>query len=86
MENRLIPNHLRFRCRHLRNAVRACFSHCARHSYATSVCLANGVSLENVAKMLGHSNIKMTQHYARVLDSSILRDMNQVQAALSNNM
>ena len=60
--------------------------HLARHSYATSVCLANGVSLENVAKMLGHSNIKMTQHYARVLDSSILRDMNQVQAALSSNM
>lgn len=61
-------------------------THCARHSYATSVCLANGVSLENVAKMLGHSNIKMTQHYARVLDSSILRDMNHVQAALSSNM
>lgn len=61
-------------------------THCARHSYATSVCLANGVSLENVAKMLGHSNIKMTQHYARVLDSSILRDMNLVQAALSSSM
>lgn len=61
-------------------------THCARHSYATSVCLANGVSLENVAKMLGHANIKMTQHYARVLDSSILRDMNQVQAALSSSM
>lgn len=61
-------------------------THVARHSYATSVCLANGVSLENVAKMLGHSNIKMTQHYARVLDSSILRDMNQVQAALSSSM
>lgn len=61
-------------------------THTARHSYATSVCLANGVSLENVAKMLGHSNIKMTQHYARVLDSSILRDMNQVQAALSSSM
>lgn len=61
-------------------------THCARHSYATSVCLANGVSLENVAKMLGHSNIKMTQHYARVLDSSILRDMNQVQTALSSSM
>ena len=38
-------------------------THVARHSYATSVCLANGVSIENVAKMLGHSNIKMTQHY-----------------------
>ena len=58
-------------------------THCARHSYATSVCLANGVSLENVAKMLGHSNIKMTQHYARVLDSSILRDMMQVGRAIS---
>lgn len=58
-------------------------THCARHSYATSVCLANGVSLENVAKMLGHSNIKMTQHYARVLDNSILRDMMQVGRAIS---
>lgn len=58
-------------------------THCARHSYATSVCLANGVSLENVAKMLGHSNIKMTQHYARVLDSSILRDMMQLERAIS---
>lgn len=83
MENRLIPNRLRLHCLHLQNAVWTCFSHCARHSYATSVCLANGVSLENVAKMLGHSNIKMTQHYARVLDSSILRDMMQVERAIS---
>lgn len=59
-------------------------THTARHSYATSVCLANGVSIENVAKMLGHSNIKMTQHYARVLDSSILKDMNNVRDILSN--
>jgi len=60
--------------------------HTARHSYATSVCLANGVSIENVAKMLGHSNIKMTQHYARVLDSSILRDMNNVKNVMSKVM
>ncbi len=59
-------------------------THTARHSYATSVCLANGVSIENVAKMLGHSIIKMTQHYARVLDSSILKDMNNVRDVLSN--
>lgn len=59
-------------------------THMSRHSYATSVCLANGVSIENVAKMLGHSNIKMTQHYARVLDSSILKDMNNVRDVLSN--
>ncbi len=61
-------------------------THTARHSYATSVCLANGVSIENVAKMLGHSNIKMTQHYARVLDSSILKDMNNVRSVLSSNL
>lgn len=50
-------------------------SHTARHSFATSVALANGVSIENVAKMLGHSDTKMTRHYARVLDKSIMRDI-----------
>ncbi len=58
-------------------------SHVARHSFSTSVCLANGVSLDNVAKMLGHSDTKMTQHYARVLDSSIMKDMEGVEKLLS---
>lgn len=61
-------------------------THVARHSYATSVCLANGVSIENVAKMLGHSNIKMTQHYARVLDSSILKDMMNVKVSYQKSL
>ena len=59
-------------------------THTGRHTFSTVVALANNVSLENVAKMLGHSNIKMTQHYARVLDSSILKDMNNVRDILSN--
>ena len=50
-------------------------THTGRHSFATSVALANGVSIENVAKMLGHSDTKMTRHYARVLDKNIMRDM-----------
>jgi site-specific recombinase XerD len=50
-------------------------THTARYTYASVVCLANGVSMENVAKMLGHSDIRMTQHYAKVMDSSIKRDM-----------
>ena len=58
-------------------------THSARHSYATSVCLANGVSIENVAKMLGHSNISMTKRYARVLDQSILNDMQKVGSNLT---
>lgn len=58
-------------------------THTGRHSYATSVCLANGVTIENVAKMLGHSDTKMTRHYARVLDKSIMRDMSNVNARFS---
>ncbi len=57
-------------------------THVARHSYATSVCLANGVSMENVAKMLGHADTSVTGHYARVLDQSIYRDMERVNGCL----
>ena len=39
-------------------------THCARHTFATTVTLANHVSIESVSKMLGHKNIRMTQHYA----------------------
>lgn len=53
--------------------------HVARHTAATSVFLANKVSLENVAKILGHKSTKMTQRYAKVLDSSIKRDMENVE-------
>lgn len=53
-------------------------THTGRHTFSTTVALANNVSLENVAKMLGHANTKMTQRYAKVLDQSILRDMQGV--------
>ena len=59
-------------------------THTARHSFATSVALGNGVSIENVAKMLGHSDTKMTRHYARVLDKSIMRDMAIVNGKFSD--
>ena len=54
-------------------------THVARHTAATVVFLANDVSMENVSKILGHSNIRMTQHYAKVLDSSIMREMRNVE-------
>lgn len=50
-------------------------THLARHTFATTVTLANHVSIENVSKMLGHSSIRMTQHYARILDASIASEM-----------
>ncbi len=55
-------------------------THVARHTAATVVFLANKVSIENVAKILGHSSTAMTQHYAKVLDDSILRDMANVES------
>ncbi|KKB49446.1 site-specific integrase [Parabacteroides gordonii] len=58
-------------------------THSARHSYATSICLANGVSMENVAKMLGHADTSVTKHYARVLDQNIFKDMKKVNSCLS---
>lgn len=49
--------------------------HMARHTFATSVTLSNGVPIESVSKMLGHKNIQTTQHYARVLDKKVSEDM-----------
>jgi site-specific recombinase XerD len=59
-------------------------THTARHTAASVIFLANQVSMENVAKMLGHSSTRMTQHYAKVLDSSIMRDMENVEKTLGN--
>ena len=50
--------------------------HSARHTFATTVTLNNGVPIETVSKMLGHSTIRMTQHYAKILDSKVSNDMN----------
>lgn len=60
-------------------------THTARHTFATSVTLANKVTMENVAKMLGHSSTRMTQHYAKVLDQSIMEDMMNVDNKLFGN-
>lgn len=54
-------------------------THVGRHTFATTITLANKVSLENVAKMMGHASTRMTQHYARVLDQTIMSDMEKVQ-------
>ena len=50
----------------------------ARHTFATTVTLGNGVRLENVSSMLGHTVIKQTQHYAKVLDVNVMKDMKKL--------
>lgn len=49
--------------------------HVARHTFATQICLSNGVPMESVSKMLGHTNIKTTQLYARITDQKVSHDM-----------
>lgn len=50
-------------------------THMARHTFATTVTLTNGVSLESVSKMLGHKSLRTTQHYAKILDRKVSNDM-----------
>lgn len=49
--------------------------HIARHTFATTVTLSNSVPIEIVSKMRCHTNIKTTQHYAKILDKKVSDDM-----------
>ena len=57
--------------------------HIARHTFATTVTLNNGVPIETVAKMMGHTSIKTTQIYAKVLDHKISSDMHLLREKLA---
>jgi site-specific recombinase XerD len=59
--------------------------HIARHTFATTVTLNNGVPIESVSKMLGHKSIKITQIYAKILDKKVSEDMSILRQKFGNS-
>ncbi|MDN3725321.1 site-specific integrase [Aequorivita sp. SDUM287046] len=58
-------------------------THLARHTFATTVTLTNGVPLETVGNMLGHKNLRTTQHYAKIIDRKVNEDMRMLSEKLA---
>ncbi len=58
--------------------------HIARHTFATTVTLSNGVPIETVSKLLGHAKLSTTQIYANVVERKIKEDMSKLQKRLNN--
>jgi site-specific recombinase XerD len=56
--------------------------HLARHTFATTVTLTNGVPIETVSKMLGHTSIRTTQIYAKVVEKKVSEDMRRLKELL----
>ncbi|WP_289022975.1 site-specific integrase [uncultured Salegentibacter sp.] len=59
-------------------------THLARHTFATTITLSNGVPIESVSKMLGHKDLRTTQHYAKIVDRKISEDMKALRKILEN--
>ena len=80
----LISNGLRFIVTCLLTGALWVLFHMARHSCATSVLLANDVPIETVSKILGHTNIRTTQIYARITDRKVSKDMDLLAQKLNH--
>ncbi len=57
--------------------------HLARHTFATTITLSNGVPIESVSKMLGHKSLRTTQHYAKILDQKVSEDMQVLKSKMN---
>jgi integrase len=56
--------------------------HIARHTFATTITLTNGMPIETVSKLLGHTKLSTTQHYSKVVDVKIVEEMDKIWARI----
>lgn len=57
--------------------------HMSRHSFATSVCLTNGIPIETLSQMMGHKSVKTTQIYAKVTRTKLNEDMTKLERRIA---
>lgn len=58
--------------------------HMARYTFASQICLSQGVPIESVSRMLGHTSIQTTQRYARLNNEKVINDMKQFAQRIAN--
>ena len=87
-ENRflLFLNHLRLTYSNLKSFALILNIHTSRHTFATTVTLSNNISLEVVSKMMGHTNTRMTTHYAKLIDRCIGEQMDKLADSFSDSV
>ena len=83
-ETMLISNGLRFIFICSLSLALPCIFHLARHTFATTVTYANGVSIESISKMLGHTKLSTTQIYARIVDKTVSNEMDKLATKLES--
>ncbi len=83
-EIQLISNDLRliFTCSLL--LASPCIFHCSRHTYASEICLSQGVPIETVSRMLGHRDLRSTQIYAKISNNKISEDTDKLEERIKD--